>query len=471
MKTYDFVVLGGGSAGYAAASTAAGLGLETAVVDGSERLGGLCILRGCMPSKAVIESANRSLTVRRAAEFGIEVEGWRVDAGRILERKRALVEEFASYRAGQLEGGRFALIRGLAAFADSHTLSVSPLEGGGEPYEIGFRTALIATGSVISCPPVPGLADSGYITSDDALELDAIPESVVILGGGAIALEAAHHLEGLGSEVTLVQRSPHLLNEIDHDLADALQAAMQKDRRIRIFTGTHITGIERRAGGSRRVTFEHGGETCHVEAPTLMSALGRNANTGTLDLRSAGVDTAGLTVVASSDQRTSQQHIFAAGDVCGPYEIVHIAIEQGEVAATNAAIQLGKLPEDRRREMDYRLKLMGIFSHPEVATVGIGEHEAEALGREIVTASYPFDDHGKSMVMGETEGFVKLIADARTKEILGAGVVGPEAVTLIHEIAVAMYFRAKAGDLLAIPHYHPTLSEIWTYPAEEIEEA
>jgi pyruvate/2-oxoglutarate dehydrogenase complex dihydrolipoamide dehydrogenase (E3) component len=153
--------------------------------------------------------------------------------------------------------------------------------------------------------------------------------------------------------------------------------------------------------------------------------------------------------------------------VCGPHEIVHIAIEQGEIAAHNAAVHLGKC-EASPREIDYRLKLLGIFTDPQVATVGLSEAEARSAGIHVAAATYPFDDHGKSLVMGETDGFVKLIADTRNGGLVGAAVIGPEAVELIHEIVVAMHFRATASQLSRIPHYHPTLSEIWTYPAEEL---
>lgn len=203
----------------------------------------------------------------------------------------------------------------------------------------------------------------------------------------------------------------------------------------------------------------------------ILQALGRSPNTDGLSLENAGVEFAddGKKVGTNLQQATSQPHIFAAGDVCGPHEIVHIAIEQGEIAAENAAILLGK-SDGSPREMNYRLKLLGILTHPEVAMVGMSETEAKAEGRAVKADSYPFDDHGKSMVMGETHGFVKLIADAETGEIVGGAVVGPEAVDLIHEIVVAMHFKATAADLAKVPHYHPTLSEIWTYPAEELAE-
>ena len=225
--------------------------------------------------------------------------------------------------------------------------------------------------------------------------------------------------------------------------------------------------MRRKDDGTCSVKFQKGGETLAVRADELLCALGREPAIDGLDPAAAGLPDR-TRITTGDDQSTMVPHIFAAGDVSGPHEIVHIAIAQGETAATNAAILLGKAPASARRTMDYRVKLFAMFTHPELATAGIGEDEAG--GRKILTATYPFDDHGKSMVMGETRGFVKLIADATTGELLGGGVVGPHASELIHEVAVALSARLTAAQFAQIPHYHPTLSEIWTYPAEDIAE-
>ncbi|NNE91431.1 MAG: NAD(P)/FAD-dependent oxidoreductase [Verrucomicrobiales bacterium] len=462
---YDHLVLGGGSAGYAAARTAHELGLKTAVVDGAETLGGLCILRGCMPSKTLIESSNRMRSMRRSKEFGLWANDFGFDAGAINDRKRKLIDEFASYRQEQLTDGRFDLIRGTAEFIDEHTVRV-----GGEK-EITFATALIATGSVITRIPIDGLEETGYWTSRDVLDAREYPDSIVVLGGGAIALEMACFFEGLGIEVTVIQRSAQVLSGSDRDVADAVEKAMSEADNCTVYTGTKLLRVEESDAG-KTVCFEHDGEEKSVTAGEILQALGRSPNTAGLGLEAAGIETQsdGKKVKVNSEMATSQPHVFAAGDVCGPYEIVHIAIEQGEISAQNAAVFLDQASAESKREIDYRLKLLGIFTHPEVATVGLSEEEAEKEGRKVIVDSYPFDDHGKSMVKGETHGFVKLIADAETNELVGGAVVGPDAVDLIHEIAVAMHFNATAADLAKVPHYHPTLSEIWTYPAEELAE-
>lgn len=459
MSAYDLVVIGGGSGGYSGARTAAALGLRTLVVDGAEELGGLCILRGCMPSKTLLESAKRYRTISHAEEFGLSAGGSGFDAAKILARKRRLIGEFAEYRRGQLEDGRFDLLRGTAEFLSPTALSVRRPDGSVEVVEA--RSTLIATGSAIATPPVPGLATAGCLTSDDLLDREGIPESLIVLGGGPVALEMASYCRAFGARVTIIQRSPQILRGTDLDAAEALAGAMRADG-IEIYTGTRLLRVERSPGG-RRVAFLHGGREVSVEATEILNSLGRQA----VIPDGLGAETSDGKLAVNLHQQTSLPHIFAAGDVCSPLEVVHIAIQQGEVAARNAARFLSGDSEPME-EMDYCLKLFAVFTEPGFACVGAGEQELREQGLPFLTAQYPFNDHGKSLVMGETAGFVKLIVHAHTREILGATVVGPEASELIHEVVVAMRFHATAADLAAIPHYHPTLSEIWTYPAEEL---
>ncbi|MBV8968469.1 MAG: NAD(P)/FAD-dependent oxidoreductase [Verrucomicrobia bacterium] len=462
MKDYDFAVIGGGSAGYSAASTAASLGLSTAVIESGAELGGLCILRGCMPNKTFIESANRFLTLRRAPEYGLSAQSIAFDPKFILNRKRRLVGDFARHRVEQLMDGRFELIRGRASFLTPHRLQVT--ESAGETREFEFKTSLVSTGSTVNVLEIPGLLETGFLDSDRALESATVPPSVIILGGGAIALEFAHYYEALGSRVTIVQRSSRLLKELDPDVTQAIADAYRA-RGIEVICGTRLVRIGR-SGADKTVTYIKNDEERTIAAAEIFYALGRRPQTEALNLAAAGVKTnqSGAIVVNAALQ-SSQPNIFGAGDVTGLYDVVHVAVEQGAVAARNAVqhLRAGELAT-----LDYRLKLVAVFSHPELAAIGLTEAEARQRGIRFRCAKYPFDDHGKSIVRGETEGFVKLLADANTNEIIGAAVVGPEASELIHEISVAMYFHATAKDLAQVPHYHPTLSEIWTYPAEDL---
>ena len=460
---YDFAVIGGGSAGYAGARTAVDLGLKTVVIEGAREVGGLCILRGCMPSKTLLESARRYRVLNRAAEFGLSCGTPGFNTAEIVARKKRLITEFADYRREQLESGRFDFVRGKAEFTGPNEVLVRHLDGGTST--IRARTFLISTGSEAGFPPVPGLAESQCLTSDEMLDLERLPGSLIVLGAGPVGLELASYCRAFGTRVEIVQRSPHILKSVDPDVSDALAEAMRRDG-ISIHTGTGLLHVED-TGTRAKVSFEKDGRVVHMEADRVLNALGRRAR---LDgLEALGLRTEHGRLAVDSHQASSLPHVFAAGDVCGGLEVVHIAITQGEVAARNAALHLGRV-EGLPGKMDYRLKLFAVFTDPQLATVGATEAELRAQGIEPVTASYPFNDHGKSLVMGETEGFVKLTAHPGTGEILGGSVVGPEASDLIHEVVVAMNFRATARDFAAIPHYHPTLSEIWTYPAEEIAE-
>ena len=466
MHDFDLIILGGGSAGYAAASSASRLGLKVAVVEGGAEVGGLCILRGCMPSKTLIESANRYLTLRRAGEFGLTTGEIAFSIDAIQARKAQWVAEFAQYRARQLESGRFQLIRGWAGFVDPHTVEIR--EPGGTLLRLSAETFLLATGSRRKTVDVPGLAETGFWDSDAVLTASRVPKSVIVLGGGATAVEFAHFYSALGTQVTVIQRGVQLLKEMDGDVAEALEEAFRR-RSVQVHCHTQLLRAERTARGLKRIVFSQQGETRTVEAEEIIYALGREPQLTGLNLEKAGIETTRGRLAVGPTQQTQIPHIFAAGDVAGPHEIVHIAIQQGEIAARNAA-RLLKSGDARLEEIDYRLRLFVVFSEPEIGVVGMTERELQGEGARYRVASYPFNDHGKSLIMGETEGFVKLLASEESGELIGAAVIGPRASELIHEAAVALRFRATARQLAEMPHYHPTLSEIWTYPAEELAE-
>lgn len=451
---FDLVVVGGGSGGYAAARTAHAGGLRVAVVEGGAEVGGLCILRGCMPTKALLYAAEVAQLARHAGTWGIQTGPVTIDFPAVMERKRRLIKEFADYRKGQLTDGRFTFIRAEARFQDAHTLALS------NGSSLSAKHFVISTGSVVAEPPLPSLPDAGYLTSDTALELDRLPASLIVLGGGAIAIEAAQFFARLGTRVTLIQRGPHILRDVDTDAATALEQALVAEG-VHLYTGTKLIEA-RRQHHHKTVVFEQEGRRLEAIADEILLALGRAPNTRHLHAERAGVELDGLRVKTNGRMQTSAPHIYAAGDCTGPHEIVHIAIQQGEIAAHNI------VQPDRPREVDYRLLTSVVFSDPQVATVGLTEKEARARGVEYLAASYPFNDHGKSLIMEARHGFVKLLADPKTGEILGGCCVGPVGGELIHEIIVAMAKRMTVRELAGTPHYHPTLAEIWTYPAEEL---
>lgn len=471
MKTavsYDVVVLGAGSAGYAAARTCAAGGAKVAVVDGGAEVGGLCILRGCMPTKALLESAHRLHEIRRAKEFGLKVSAASADWKAVVARKDRLISEFAGYRRTQLEKGKFDFIRGHGSFVSSHRLRVVPVKGDRHAPKgeilIEGKTFVLAMGSVVAKREIPGLEEAGYLTSDEAIRVKKPLRSLIVLGGGAIACESAQYFACMGTRVTMVQRSGQLLTNHDRDVADVVKTRFERDG-IRAHCGTELAGV-RKKGGVKQVLFRQDGRLKTVSADEILYALGRKPATGGAGLEAAGVRLENGYVRTGPDLRSNQPHIFAAGDVTGPYEVVHTAIQQAEVAGENALLCLAG--RSKLRKIDYRLKMEIIFTEPEVASVGLNEWEAREKGLKIHVAKYPFNDHGKSEIMGALDGFVKILADAGNGKILGSQIVGPHASDLIHELVAFMYFGGTVQQLKAMPHYHPTLAEIVTYPAEEI---
>ena len=365
MRTYDFVVIGGGSAGFNAAGAAVELGLRTAVVDGARELGGLCILRGCMPSKTLLYAAEVLHLAQEGRAFGLRIPSARADMKAVHARKKRIIGEFADYRAKALKSGKFDLIRAQARFAD--------------PPRSNFRTDarskgrhfLIGTGSRASVPPVPGLAEARAWTSDDVLDLDFVPKSVIVLGGGVVACELAQFLHRMGAKVTLVQRSRNILRDHSEDASGVIQKAFVEEG-IELFAGTSIQRIVREGKGVA-VEFLHDGKRVRRRAAHLFNALGREPNTSSLNLAAAGVRTRpNGQVIANRWQQTSAPHIYAAGDCSGPVEIVHVAIQQGVLAARKAAGVRGLKP------IDYGLLLNVVFTDPQLATIGRLERELTA---------------------------------------------------------------------------------------------
>jgi pyruvate/2-oxoglutarate dehydrogenase complex dihydrolipoamide dehydrogenase (E3) component len=454
---YDVAILGAGSGGYAAARTASGQGLRAVVLEGGREIGGLCILRGCMPTKALLYAAEVRHLSQRGPVWGLNPLTVGFDFQKVMARKDAVIEDFASFRREQLSNARFDFIRQTARFLDPHTLELSSGQ------RITAAHVIIATGSKVSAAPLPQLESTGYLTSDDALTLQAPPRSLIVLGGGAVAMEFAQFFARFGTRVTLIQRSPRVLKDFDADASKAIEEAFNKEG-ITIYTGTKLLDVNKR-GLSKVVAFEMDGHKLECKADEILHSLGRSPNTADLALGSAGVDTEEGRIITQPTQQTTAPHIYAAGDCCGPYEIVHIAIQQGETAANNI------LTPASPRSMDYRLLISVVFTDPQVASVGLTELEAQRRGIACLTASYPFNDHGKSIIMDAMDGFVKLLADPVSGEILGGSCVGPSGGELIHEIVAAMHKRMTVHELASMPHYHPTLAEIWTYPAEELADA
>jgi pyruvate/2-oxoglutarate dehydrogenase complex dihydrolipoamide dehydrogenase (E3) component len=448
---HDVVIVGAGSGGYAAARTSRDFGCDVALVDRGP-LGGLCILRGCMPSKALLASSDAIYDAAEATELGISATGLTADVRSIFARKATLVKGFADYRIEGIE--RFTLYAGAARFLSPTELAV------GDCDIVEARRFVVATGSVVPPPALCGLRETGYVDTDGVLELERIPDSVIVLGGGYTACELGQFLARMGAKTTILIRSGHLLTSSDDDVGEALTEYFIDDG-IRVIAGSSLVRAERR-GTQKVVHFTIDGVPEEVVADEIFYALGRTPNVEELDLEKAGVAyhaVKGIDVDATL--RTSNPNIYAVGDVTGEYMLVHVAIYQGEVAARNACL-------DGYERADYGLVAAHtVFCDPQIAVVGKSEKQLRREQTPYVRGRYDFAEHGKAQCLGKTKGFVKMMADKDTGRILGAAVIGPQASELVHEVIVAMNFKSTVAEFMRIPHLHPTLAEIWTYPAEE----
>ncbi|MBV8073945.1 MAG: NAD(P)/FAD-dependent oxidoreductase, partial [Candidatus Eremiobacteraeota bacterium] len=320
---------------------------------------------------------------------------------------------------------------------------------------------IIATGSVVAPPAFPGLREAGYLDSDAALDLEEPPKSLIVLGGGYVAIELGQFFARAGVPTTFVIRSPRLLTAADNDIGAGLTGYLRGEG-IRIVAEARVERVER-AGELKRVVYRKDGREAWVEAHEIFYALGRVPNIEGLELERAGIRAHPVTgIEVDGAMRTTNRCIFAIGDVVGKYPLVHVAIQEGEVAARNAMTN-GHI------QIDYALsKAHTIFSDPQVAVAGETEKELQAAGVPYLKATYPFDDHGKAISIGKTKGFVKMLAAPEDGKILGVQILGAEASDLIHEAIVAMYFRSTVFDFVRVPHLHPTMAEILTNPAEEL---
>ncbi len=455
--SYDLIVIGGGSAGYAAARVATDRGKRVALIEQGP-FGGLCILRGCMPSKTLLRSSELAHLAAHSAELGISAKDVAIDYPAIIRRKNTIVRGFADYRKQEVvQRELLTLIDGEARFLDAHRIRVGDRELTAPRY-------VIATGSRIFVPDIPGLAGQGYWTSDDALASDRLPQRLVVIGGGVIACELGQHFARMGVQVTILERGPHLLRRHDPEFGRALGGYLEEEG-ITLRTNVRFHEVTRH-GRSKMVVIstddqQQAGRQFSVHGDEILIATGRTANINGLDLAAAGVKGSAGGIVVNEHLRTSHPDIYAAGDVTGTFQLTHVAVRQGEIAACNA---LG----GPAQAADYRIVPDVVFSDPPFARVGLSEVDAARAGRPVLTASYPYDDLGKAICTGQTKGFVKMLAEPVSGEILGVALLGASAPELIHEAVVAMHYHATVADLMQMPHFHPTLAEIFTYPAEAL---
>lgn len=408
-------------------------------------LGGLCILRGCMPTKAMLASAHAVAGPRHASELGVEFEGVMVpDFTKIMARKDAQVARFKRAKIASIEAAAYEVIDARARFVAGGGLDI-----GGRV--LTARSYVIATGSKAYALPIPGLDEVEWLSSDGVMRLSEQPASIVVQGAGPIGLEMVQFFSGIGTKVLLVNRSG-LLSHFDDDCGRELRAALEEDRNIQMAVPGRIDSVERAAGGLR-FQITSGDQAFEHHAEKLLVATGRAAALDDLGLEHVGVQVERGRVTADEHLATTNERIYVAGDATGTYQILHLANFEGAVAGHNAA-------RGKERTIDYRLACGVTFTDPPFATAGLTQKSAKASGRAVVVAAVKFAETGRAITMGTHHGMWKLVADAATGEILGTSIVGPRADDLMHLVTTLMHFRGTVDDLGVMPWYHPTLSEV-----------
>ncbi len=439
------LVIGGGPGGYVAAIRAAQLGARVTLVE-ENKLGGTCLNRGCIPTKALYRSAELVDTLCRIDEFGMQLKGFSYDYSALKLRKDSIVAGLVKGIEQLMKANGIEVLYGRARFTGKKTVTVAFPSGNAT--EITADAIVVATGSVPAEPPVKGLDLPGVIGSDELLEAGSLPKSMIIIGGGVIGIEFAGIYGTLGTDVTVLEYMPSILPGVDSEIARRLATSLKR-RGIKIETGVRVTEI-RRERDSLKVCAESGkGEMCH-EAATVLVATGRKPNIDGLGLEEAGIEHSVKGIRTDGRFMTSSPDVYAIGDVTGGIMLAHVASEQGKAVAE---IIMGlEAPEEK-------VIPSCIFTFPEIATAGITEEEAKAAKIQYRTGKFMFGANGKAMAMGETEGFVKTIVDAQSNKILGVHIMGPHASDLIHEGVLAMQCGLTANDLERTVHAHPTLSE------------
>lgn len=446
MTAADLIIIGAGPGGYETAVAAAKAGLQTVIVE-AEKVGGTCLNVGCIPTKCLCHTADVARLSREAQEVGVETGGARVDVRAAVERKNRVVAQLTQGVETLLGGKGITLVGGRARFVDSHTIAV---EGSDEQYTA--PNIIVATGSVTKYLPIEGKDLPGVVSSTELLDIDELPERLCIIGGGVIGLEFASIFNSFGSKVTVVEFCKEILPNFDSDIAKRLRLAL-KSQGVEFVMGAAVNGI-RKAEGGLEVGYELKGKQDSTEADVVLMAVGRAANTASLNLDDVGIEYDRRGIKTDDDLRTNIQGVWAIGDINGRIQLAHAASAQGRHVLAKI---LG-------RESGIRLDIVpaAVFTAPEAASVGVTADYCKAQGIEVKVSKAFFRANGKALAMNESEGMVKLLSDPATGRLMGCHMFGPHSADLVQEVAALMNKDATLEDLHRIIHGHPTLGEtVW----------
>jgi dihydrolipoamide dehydrogenase len=451
MSQYDVIFVGGGPAGYVGAIRCGQLGMSAAVVE-REALGGTCVLWGCIPAKALLESANVAHKVKHAADFGVEVGSVKLDFEKAMKRSRAVSTQNSKGVEFLLKKNKVAWVRGTAKLTGKTTVSVTDAEGKVQTLT-AKKAVVIATGSRVKGLPQAGLAldKTLVLSSDEALTIDHAPKKLAIVGAGAVGCEFADVFNAFGSEVTLIEAMPRILPIEDADCSAELAKAFKK-RGITVMAGAKLSDVKL---GKNTVSMKVavGGETKELTVDKVLVAAGRAPNVEGLGLEALGVKLTDRGFIKINEKfETSVPGVYAIGDVAGPPMLAHKGSREGHVLADLLGGQHTHL-------VNYDNIPNATYCHPEVASIGLTEEQCKERKLEYKVGKFPFSANGRARTAGETEGFVKIIRGAKHGEILGAHLVGPHVTELLHEIVVARENEFTVEEIDLAIHAHPTLSE------------
>lgn len=449
--TADVIVIGGGPGGYVAAIRAAQLGAKVVLIE-KDSLGGVCLNRGCIPTKAMLASADVYNTIsKRSAEFGVKVSGdVSLDFPAVISRRQGVIKQLVAGVGYLMKSNKIQVMKGIGRLASATSVEVSYADGKKET--VSAKNIIIATGSEPVKIPIPGLDGPNVWDSDGALAATEVPSSILIIGAGAIGVEWGYMFQKFGAKVTIVELMSHILPQNDSEVADELKKTLVKDG-INILNEHKVAKVEHKNGQEVvTVVSADGSKSQEFTADKILVAIGRRPVIEGLRLENLGIATERGRVVTNEFMQTNLPSVYAIGDVAGGMLLAHKAEEEGVVAAENCM--------GHKAKMNYDVVPAAVYTNPEVATVGISENTAKERGIDYKVGKFAFRANGKAMGIGEREGLVKFVVDAKYGEVLGCHMVGPHVTDMLHEVVVGMKAEATIETIANAIHAHPTLSEV-----------
>jgi dihydrolipoamide dehydrogenase len=447
LKIYDVVVIGAGPGGYVAAEEAARYGQSVAIIE-NKYLGGTCLNSGCIPSKTLLRHSEVIELMEKAKSWGIEFENVKLSFDKMMYRKTKVIEQLRSGVKGILNHANVDIYNGTASIDKNKKIVI---ESDRKTEVISAGKIIIATGSKPAIPPINGIENVSYHTSDTIFEIQDIPKSVAIVGGGIIGVEFACIFSALNVEVTVIEMADRLLASEDEAAASLISKKLKKDN-VTIITSAKLHGITESDDGKMIRVETSSGNQLSVQADELLLATGRKPNLSAVSKLNLQMN--GPFIAVNKQMETSVPNVYAIGDVIGGWQLAHVASAEGIVAASNASGIF--------KEINYKTVPRCIYSSPEIASVGLTEKEAREKGSSVRIETFPLSSSGKALAMGERAGFIKLIADETYGDILGVVMVGPHVTEMISEASSLIFLEGTVDELASLIHPHPTLSEgLW----------